>query len=96
MKNFTTDIILNGQNSCLSEGMKKAIIKAGLHQYSKSELALYFECLVEVMNEKGAKGGENWTNELLHRLQDYIFPLWRRTPKEATYPGTIRTDSSDN
>ena len=54
MKNFTTDIISNGQNSCLSEGMKK-----GLHQYSKSELALYFECLVEVMNEKGAKGGEN-------------------------------------
>lgn len=33
--------------------MKKAIIKAGLNQYSKSELALYFECLVEVINEKG-------------------------------------------
>jgi hypothetical protein len=35
--------------------MKKAIVKAGLRQYSKQELAMYFECLVEVINEKGAE-----------------------------------------
>lgn len=53
MKNFTENIISDVPNSCLNDEMKKAIIKAGLNQYSKSELALYFECLVEIINEKG-------------------------------------------
>lgn len=74
--------------------MKKAIVKAGLRQYSKQELAMYFECLVEVINEKGGTIETYW-NELLHRLQYYISPLWSRTPKEATHPGIIRIDSSD-
>ena len=53
MKNFLSNTTLIAQNSSLGDEMKKAIIKAGLNNYSKSELALYFECLVEVMNEKG-------------------------------------------
>lgn len=74
--------------------MKKAIVKAGLHQYSKSELAMYFECLVEVINEKGGTIETYW-NELLHRLQYYISPLWDRKSKEATYSRIIGIDSSD-
>lgn len=53
MKNFLSNTKLIAHSSYLSDEMKKAIIKAGLNNYSKSELALYFECLVEVMNEKG-------------------------------------------
>lgn len=53
MNNFLSNTKLIAQNSSLGDEMKKAIVKAGLHQYSKSELAMYFECLVEVINEKG-------------------------------------------
>lgn len=53
MKNFLSNTKLIVQNSSLGDEMKKAIVKAGLRQYSKQELAMYFECLVEVINEKG-------------------------------------------
>ena len=55
MKNFLSNTTLIAQNSYSNDEIKKAIIKAGLNQYSKSELALFFEALVEVMNEKGAE-----------------------------------------
>lgn len=55
MKNFLSNTKLIVQNSSLGDEMKKAIVKAGLRQYSKQELAMYFECLVEVINEKGAE-----------------------------------------
>jgi hypothetical protein len=55
MKNFLSNTTLIAQNSSLGDEMKKAIIKAGLRQYSKQELAMYFECLVEVINEKGVE-----------------------------------------
>lgn len=55
MKNFLSNTKLIVQNSSLGDEMKKAIVKAGLRQYSKQELAMYFECLVEVINEKGVE-----------------------------------------
>lgn len=53
MKNFTTDTKSEDKNFY----SKKAIIKAGLRPYSESELSLYMECIVEVLNEK--KEGKN-------------------------------------
>lgn len=54
MKNFTNNTESEGK-SCYSE---KAIIKAGLQPYSESQLALYLECVVEVLNEKKEKRNE--------------------------------------
>lgn len=53
MKNFTTDTKSEEKNFY----SKKAIIKAGLRPYSESELSLYMECIVELLNEK--KEGKN-------------------------------------
>lgn len=70
MKNFSINTKSQEQNfysdgvkTNISDDMKKAIIKAGLRQYSESDLSLYMECLVEVLNEKKeAENGKDRTN----------------------------------
>ena len=61
MKNFTTNTISNVKNSSIGENIKKAIVKAGLYQYSEDELARFIECAIEVINEKksNARKGTN-------------------------------------
>jgi hypothetical protein len=65
MKNSKTDIKFRGGNCRLIQGIPvteerllKNIYKAGLQSYTVSELSLYLECLIEVINEKKEKNNE--------------------------------------
>lgn len=51
MKNFIDNTKSTEENYC-SDETKRTIIKAGLEPYTESELCLYLECLIEVINEK--------------------------------------------
>lgn len=66
MKNFTTNTksaevncYSTGIKPTISDDMKKAIYKAGMKNESLEDLTLYFEALVEVINEKKAVANGN-------------------------------------
>jgi len=60
MKNFTENTKLTAENYCsekdiiqgISGNTKKSIFKAGLTDISLSDLCLYMEALVELINER--------------------------------------------